>query len=114
VSLVSQQRVEVILPPSHSVEGVEEQSGFWYGVYDALDNLVYRRVMQNPIRHDVEVFSPESLRRHSVARPSGTFVLLVPDLDGPQSVGLFGTPLEPNALHRRAAQIARFEIRKEQ
>jgi len=116
ITLVSQQRVEMMLPPSHPLEVAEGQTGFWYTVEDAQQRAIYRRVMQNPIRHDVEVFSEDpatSVSRLAVSQPKGTFVILVPEVEGPQSVTFFSPPLQPRMAHLSAAPVVRFEIRKE-
>jgi len=117
VTLVSQQRVEMLLPPSHQLDVAEGQTGFWYTVEDAQKRPIYRRVMQNPIRHDMEVFSEDpatSVNRLAVSQPRGTFVILAPEVEGPQSVTFFSHPLQPRAAHLSAAPVLRFEIRKEE
>jgi hypothetical protein len=116
ISLVSQQPVEMILPPSHSLAEHEGQTGFWFTVHDAKNRALYRRVIQNPIRHDVEVFAPEgetTVHRQPVQKPKGTFTLLVPDIEGAQSVSISAPPLKPGAMHLGAGEIARFKIAKE-
>src|SRR5271166_4139570 len=59
VSLLSQQSVEMVLPSSDPVEGTEDRTGFWYELRDAQDRPVYRKVIHNPMREDVEVFSDD-------------------------------------------------------
>lgn len=116
ISLVSQQRVDMILPPSHPVDAPRGQAGFWFAVHDAKDRPVYRRVIQNPMRHDVEVFSPEgeaSIHRRPVEKPRGAFTILVPEIEGAQSVAIFSHPLKPGAMALRAAEVARFKVVKE-
>ena len=115
VTLVSQQRVEVILHPPHPVEGNEGQAGFWFTVHDAKNQPVYRRLMQSPIRHDVEVFSAEgdkSIHRQPFERPKGAFTILVPEIEGAQSVSISSHPLKPGAMHLPASEIGRFKIAK--
>src|SRR5438093_13462008 len=57
VHLVSQQSAEMVLPPSDPVHGNEGRSGFWYELRDVENRPLYRRMMHNPMREDVEVFS---------------------------------------------------------
>jgi len=116
ISLVSQQPVEMILPPSHPFDEREAQTGFWFTVHGTKDRALYRRVIQNLIRHDVEVFAPEgetTVHLEPVQKPKGTFTLLVPDIEGAQSVSISAPPLKPGAMHLRAGEIARFKVAKE-
>jgi len=115
VELVSSQPVEMLLPPSHAVDEGEGQSGFWFTLRAADDRPVYRRVTHSPIRRDVEVFSPEpgeNIRRVPVDRPSGTFVLLVPDVEDARVLTLHDSAGEARALAGPAREIARFELRR--
>ncbi len=119
LTLVSQQSVEMVVPPSHAIDVSEVQSGFWFTVEDGQARTVYRRVMQSPIRSDVEVFSPEpdtSVHRRPVENPRGTFTLLVPEIAGSQTVALFDQPLvrTPSKRASAAKEIARFTIRKDE
>jgi hypothetical protein len=120
VKLVSTQRVDMILPPSHPLETKEEQSGFWFTLSDAQGKPVYRRAMSNPIRYDREVFSSDpahpSIQRVPVEKPKGTFVMLVPDVSNARTVQLFSHPLEPAAAARGlpARELAKFTITQEQ
>src|ERR1700736_6491916 len=83
ITLVSEQLVAMTTQPSDPLSEAETMTpGFSFVVRDAKRNLIYRRIMENPIQHDVEVFGPESnqsVGRRSVARTKGTFVILVPD-----------------------------------
>ena len=78
--------------------------------------------MQDPLRRDVEVFSPDperSVYRAPVEDPSGIFVVVVPDLEGADHVALMssGAPgaaaaggVSPEAAGP-AAEFARFPLR---
>ena len=62
VELQSQQTVEMVLPPSHPVPHNDGEAGFWYELRDQADHLLYRRVLHDPMRDDVEVFGLEAER----------------------------------------------------
>jgi hypothetical protein len=114
ITLLSEQEVTMIAPPSHPLERVESTSGFSVIVRDASGNPVYRRVVENPVRHDVEVFSPDpkqSIRRVSVQRPKGTFVILIPGIKGAQTLEFFGPPLRPQAHREPPQMLARFTLK---
>lgn len=118
VALVSSQPVDMILPPSHSLEPAQNETGFWYTLTDAGGRVVYRRVIHNPIRLDREVFSPDkqqSLHRQTVQNPKGTFVLLVPDVSQARTLRLFSHPvgLKENAS-APAREFARFNLAEQE
>jgi hypothetical protein len=116
VKLVSSQKVEMTLPPSHALAPAERESGFWFTLADKTGNPVYRRVVQNPIRFDKEVFSPGregSLHREAVAKPRGSFVVLVPDQEDARTLMLFSHPLEPHGLIHPAKEFIRFDLSAE-
>lgn len=114
VKLISSQSVEMKLPPSHPLTGQEGQSGFWFTLSDAQGKPVYRRVLQNPIRYDREVFSNDpkqpSIQRVKVDEPKGTFVVLVPELAGARTLQLFSHPLNLESHGMAALEIARFNL----
>jgi hypothetical protein len=115
VKLVSSQRVDMMLPPTQPLEGQQEQSGFWFTVSDNQGKSLYRRVMHNPISIDREVFSNDpqhpSIQRVAVPKPKGTFVLLVPDIQGAQTLHLFSHPLDAKSIGAASEEIARFDLK---
>jgi hypothetical protein len=115
VHLVSQQSVEMVLPPSDPVGGIEGQKGFWYELRDAQDRPLYRRVMHNPMQEDVEVFSEDprqSVARQTVPNRKGVFVVVVPDTAEGQTVTLSSSPRRIQPAHQPAREIARFALQK--
>jgi hypothetical protein len=108
---VSQQRVAMTAPPSHSLSAGNEV-GFWYELHDASDRPLYRRVMQSPILTSVEVFSPDgSITRHPVTNPRGAFQVIVPDLPHAVNLVLVATPEPtPEPLGSSAEERARAPI----
>jgi hypothetical protein len=116
VHLVSQQSVEMILPPSDPVQGMEGQKGFWYELRDAQDRPLYRQVMHNPMHADVEVFSDDpkqTVARHTVPSRKGVFVVVVPAAEEGHTVALFSSPRRVQIAHQPAREIARFALRKQ-
>jgi hypothetical protein len=82
VKLVSQKPVRMTIPPSDSLEDYEEHKGFWAELKNEKKKTLYRRVVHNPIKTDVEIFpdSPEQgITRVPSPKRSGTFTVLVPD-----------------------------------
>lgn len=106
----------MIPPPTEPAEPKTGQTGFWYELHDTDGRPLYRRIVQNPIRFDAEVFSPdpkESIRRIELPNPEGTFVLLAPDLGEARSVVLFSSPLERKAAAEEARELARFPLARQ-
>ncbi len=111
VELVSSQRVEMLLPPSHQLDLPKPQAGFSFEVRDSGGKALYRRVIHPPIRTSVEVFEEDgSIRREPVDKPSGIFVLLVPELDQGDSLVLLGSPEGAEAA--RVREIARIQLQR--
>jgi len=118
VKLVSTQSVEMLLPPTQSLEGHEDQTGFWFTLSNAQGKAVYRRAIHQPIAYDREVFSNDpknpSVQRVPVDKPKGTFVVLVPDVQEARTVQLFSHPLTVAGRGQAAREFARFTITSEQ
>jgi hypothetical protein len=118
VRLVSQQPVEMIVPPTDALSGYEGEQGFWVEVRNGQDKALHRRVMDDPLRQDVEVFSPDpeqSIVRTPVEKPSGVFTVLVPDLEEADHIALM-TSAAPSIQRETAArgpatELARFSLR---
>jgi hypothetical protein len=90
VELIAQQPLETITLPSDEIDDAERRSGFWFQLEDAGGAALYRRVAQNLIRPDREVFSPEgeTVRRVPDAERKGVFTVVVPDVEGAERITL--------------------------
>jgi hypothetical protein len=102
------------LPASVLPHPEKNQSGFWYELRDAKERTLYHQIMESPIRFDAEIFSPEeieSIRRKEVPKPQGTFVLLVPDTPGADSIVLLGSSSAPRTAALSANELARFKLK---
>ena len=130
VKLVSQQPVEMTVPPSDPVKGYEQQKGFWAELKGDQDKTLFRRVLHNPTRNDAEVFSDEpgqSISRAPAPKRKGVFVVVVPHTEKGREVTLSRSAGNPNieaagaprgmAAMRSLAtgparEIARFKLKK--
>jgi hypothetical protein len=89
VKLLSQQRVEMIVPASDAVKGYGTHKGFWAELRSGRDKTLYRTVMHNPTKNDAEVFpgTPnEGITREPAPKRKGVFVVVVPDTDEGEQV----------------------------
>jgi hypothetical protein len=128
VKLLSQQAVEMTVPPSDAL-GYGGQRGFWAELKSEKDKTLYRHVMHNPTRNDAEVFSPnpaEGISREPAPKRQGVFTVVVPDTGKGHSVRLCRSPVQPSeqkALPRSersvrslatapAEEFARFKLKK--
>ena len=59
--------------------------------------MLYRRIIDNPIKTDIEVFSDEkvteSVSRHKVSDIKGAFSIVIPDIPEAKGLDLFGSPI---------------------
>jgi hypothetical protein len=116
VRLISRQSVNMIPPPSDPLNGYEGQAGFWYLLTDTKGRTLYRRVIENPIKFDVEVFSDDpkvSITRRKLDSPRGIFVLLVPEIREAHWLVLVSSPLEPEIAAEPAKELVRFDLTRE-
>lgn len=130
VKLVSQQSVEMTVPPSDPLKGYEEHKGFWAELKSDQDKTLFRRVLHNPTRNDAEVFSddPEqSISRAPAPKRKGVFVVVVPHTEtgnevtlsrstGQPDIEAQGAPRGMAAMRSLATgpatEIARFKLKK--
>jgi hypothetical protein len=114
ISLVSDQVVNMISPPGHSLDESEASADFSVIVRDTANRALYRFTGPSPVGNDAEVFSDDpsdSLHRVPVRKRRGTFVVLVPDLEGATSVELVGQSLDRFRGLSGPRPAARFPLR---
>ena len=114
ISLVSEQHVQLIVPPSQPLDQAESESGFTVILRDGQGGPLYRLTRSSPTKHDAEVFNQEgdrTIERVTVEHPKGAFTILVPDVEGAETVELFGQPLRPQAHHENPQSLASFRLR---
>jgi len=95
VRLVASRRVAMIAPPTVTPAPAQGQSGYWFELRGAAGELLFHRVLNAPIRVDVEVFSDDAnqtMKRVPLSAPQGQFEVLVPDLPDATTFHFFGTP----------------------
>jgi len=123
VKLLSQQRVDMIVPTSDAVKGYGTHKGFWAELRSGRDKTLYRTVMHNPTKNDAEVF-PETpggeISRQPAPKRKGVFVVVVPDTDKGEDVILCRSTPETKGPARGiralaskpAEEIRRFKLKK--
>lgn len=123
VKLISQQSVDMVVPPSDPVKGFNKHKGFWAELKNKKDKTLFRRVMHNPTRNDAEIFSDDPERgisRAPAPKRKGVFVVVVPHTDKGDSITLSRSAPETKGPSRGiralaskpATQILRFKLKK--
>lgn len=122
IELVSDQRVDMKVGPTPPVPAARE---FWYEMRDNADDVLAAAAVADPLEGDREAFSPDptrSVQRVPGASSPSAFSIVVPDLDGAESVSLMraartsvkGALEATETVLPVAIEVARFKLRKEQ
>jgi hypothetical protein len=123
VKLISQQRTEMMVPPSDPLQGYRKHKGFWAELKNERDKTLYRHVMHNPTRNDAEVFPEtpgQSISREPAPKRKGVFVVVVPDIEKGEEVTLSRSSPEAEGpasgllslASKPATEIMRFKLKK--
>jgi hypothetical protein len=111
-SITDSRPLETLAPASHALDAPRATSGFWVELRDAKKNVLYRRVMPNPVQSDVEIFDPEGLHRHAVEEPKGVFTVLVPDIPDAEEIAFVSSPPDPAKRQNAAREVAAMPLRR--
>lgn len=122
VRVTSRSRLAKVVPPTESLPDVSSaagRSGFWVEVRDAADRVRYRRVMADPLPSRLEAPAENGGFGQLPGAPStGTFTVLVPDLDDGEELVLMrgsGRGAGPaTAADRVSGELARISLREEE
>jgi hypothetical protein len=112
IRLIGSDRVSMIVPAPNTPPPEPGQTGYWFGVRDASGRLIYHRPLHDPIKVDVEVFSPDprqSIARVPIARREGQFTLLIPDVPDARTFELQG-PADPARRDEPARELLRLDV----
>jgi hypothetical protein len=112
IKIISQHKIEKVLPPSDYLDTKNNRSGFWYEITDDNQNILYQKSISNPIQTDIEVFSnklEESIMRQKISQIEGTFSILIPDLPDAKTFSLFGNPIERDEISMQKPSIKPFQ-----
>jgi len=112
IRLLGSERIATIAPAPVTPPPDAGQTGYWFGVLDAAGRVLYHRPLHDPLRVDVEVFSPDpraSITRAPAPQAAIEFTLLVPDTADAQAFTLQG-PADPARSDRAATELLRLDM----
>lgn len=114
VKLVSLQSLEMLAPPPQAIIPRPDERGTWFELRDGQGHTLYRRVIENPIGHDIEVLTDDPthpLSRVAVEQPRGVFYLLAPDIPQARELVLVAEQRAEGGLEATAeSAIYRFDL----
>jgi hypothetical protein len=113
--LLSREQIDMLAPPTDLLAGHESYQGFWVEVRDPDGLVLHRRIMPDPMKAAVEVFSNEpgaSLRQVPVNQPQGTFAVLVPELEHADHLAIMRSAVGEGEQRTTlaATELARFPL----
>ena len=112
IRLLGSERIAMIVPAPATPPPDAGQTGYWFGVLDASGRVLYHRPLHDPLRVDVEAFSPDpraSITRAPMPQSAVEFTLLVPDTADAQAFTLHG-PADPARSDRPATELLRLDM----
>ena len=115
VTLLGQQRVEMIVPGSDPVLNEGPLLGCWLDLKDVQGRLLFRRAIHNPLLSSVEIFGQDQGRnivRKSVDSAKGLFVVLLPDTEQIDHVVLNISGEDSGGQQFREKEIGCFPLTK--
>lgn len=115
IRLVGRERVAMLAPPDDSELTYAARSGYWVEVKDAQGRGVYRQILHDPLRGQLEVHSREPGQhptRVDRQTPAVVFEAVVPDLPEGSEVVLKGQPTMDAFESEAAVPLVREPLRE--
>lgn len=98
--------------PIEDAKPLERVSGAWVEIRDRAGRCLWRQILHDPFNTVIEGAGGGRFTNAYRDKPSGSLVLLVPDLPEGTSVALVSSPLERQRRHQPARDLAEFELRE--
>jgi hypothetical protein len=95
IKLIDEQKIDKIIPPSTPLNELENKRvNYLLEVKDDKNNTIYRQVIENQIKRDIEIFSDEpkeSIFRKELPEIKGVFSVVIPDDPQAESLDIFSS-----------------------
>ena len=110
IKLVSQEHLAMLCAPSVGERPeVGRHGGYWVELRDEAGNVLFHRVLHDPLQTSVEVPAPGGPQRRFGAAPDALFEVLIPDDPAGRSVVLVGEG-QPDMAVRAGPALASQEL----
>jgi hypothetical protein len=113
ILLESQTRIEIIPPPSDSIEQADDYNGYYVKLTDVEGRVFYVQRLPNPFRTETEAYGEDAASQVTYERlkdPDLTFSILIPDPGFVFTLELVNNPLQPELFFKLARQTFTFTI----
>ena len=91
--MIDEQKIDKVIPPSIPLNELENKHvNFLLEINDDKNETIYRQVIENQIKTDIEIFSDqpkESISRKELSEKKGVFSVLFPDQPQAESLDIF-------------------------
>src|SRR5687767_545208 len=111
ITVISRERLEMVTQASDALEDFDQKIGFWLELRGSQGELLYRQVLDDRFRSDIEVFQDPNeaggaIVRAAIDRASGYLVPVVPDLPQADHISLVRAQPESDGKQLRVVEIA--------
>ncbi len=115
IQLGSWHRIRKLFPPSDEIVGYEDEIGWWILLLDENDGVIYRQIINNPIRLDNEVFSYDgevAVSWKTIGKSSdlARFSVLIPELPEAVNASIYGNLEDPDTALEGSKEVYRVEL----
>ena len=115
ITVTSKERIEMLAQASDPLDSFENLVGFWLELRSASGKVLYRQIMRDPFRPDVEIFSlpnqqGETFAMTPLKEVTGHLVLLVPDEPEADHVALVRSAPDPKTQKLNVSDVARISV----
>ena len=116
IQLESWHRINKLYPPSDTIEGYEDEVGWWILLLDEDEDVLYRQIINNPLRLDNELFSFDeeediSWEKAGKSTTISRFSVVIPDIPEAVDVSVHGNLEDPDSVLESSKEVYTVELR---
>jgi hypothetical protein len=115
IEIISRERLEMVTQASDPFQDFDQKIGSWLELRGSQGELLYRQILHDPFRSDMEVFQEPNeeggaIIRAPIEKASGYLVLVVPDIPQADRISLVRAAPEADGKQLRHVEIASFPV----